>query len=153
MFFDPATNVFSGSGHVGSQTGTPIVTFSSSSPDKIDFANGFAQISPRGDLFHTLAISVPAGYTFTDIVFDILSPPDFTVTDSNGGTSTITGQKNGLAEYLALSGSPMTSLILSSTDGFTQIKQFEISGLTASVPEPSTWAMMVLGFAGLGFMA
>jgi PEP-CTERM motif len=25
--------------------------------------------------------------------------------------------------------------------------------LTASVPEPSTWAMMVLGFAGVGFMA
>ena len=25
--------------------------------------------------------------------------------------------------------------------------------LTATVPEPSTWAMMMLGFAGLGFMA
>lgn len=25
--------------------------------------------------------------------------------------------------------------------------------LTASVPEPSTWAMMILGFCGLGFMA
>jgi len=25
--------------------------------------------------------------------------------------------------------------------------------LTAAVPEPSTWAMMILGFAGLGFMA
>jgi hypothetical protein len=24
---------------------------------------------------------------------------------------------------------------------------------TASVPEPSTWAMMLLGFAGIGFMA
>jgi hypothetical protein len=25
--------------------------------------------------------------------------------------------------------------------------------LTAGVPEPSTWAMMILGFAGIGFMA
>jgi hypothetical protein len=25
--------------------------------------------------------------------------------------------------------------------------------LTAAVPEPSTWAMMILGFCGLGFMA
>jgi hypothetical protein len=25
--------------------------------------------------------------------------------------------------------------------------------LTAAVPEPSTWAMMILGFAGIGFMA
>jgi hypothetical protein len=24
-------------------------------------------------------------------------------------------------------------------------------GVTASTPEPSTWAMMILGFAGLGF--
>ena len=25
------------------------------------------------------------------------------------------------------------------------------AGVTASTPEPSTWAMMILGFAGLGF--
>jgi hypothetical protein len=25
--------------------------------------------------------------------------------------------------------------------------------LTAAVPEPSTWAMMILGFCGLGFLA
>jgi hypothetical protein len=33
--------------------------------------------------------------------------------------------------------------------------QFEIYGtpITTAVPEPSTWAMMLLGFAGIGFMA
>jgi hypothetical protein len=32
---------------------------------------------------------------------------------------------------------------------------FILSGdtITAGVPEPSTWAMMILGFAGVGFMA
>ena len=25
--------------------------------------------------------------------------------------------------------------------------------VTSAVPEPSTWAMMILGFAGVGFMA
>jgi hypothetical protein len=25
--------------------------------------------------------------------------------------------------------------------------------VAAAVPEPSTWAMMILGFAGIGFMA
>jgi hypothetical protein len=25
--------------------------------------------------------------------------------------------------------------------------------ISAAVPEPSTWAMMILGFAGIGFMA
>jgi len=27
----------------------------------------------------------------------------------------------------------------------------EVEGLPSPVPEPSTWAMMVLGFLGLGF--
>jgi PEP-CTERM motif-containing protein len=27
------------------------------------------------------------------------------------------------------------------------------SGTIAAVPEPSTWAMMILGFLGLGYMA
>jgi PEP-CTERM motif len=27
-----------------------------------------------------------------------------------------------------------------------------VSGVVASVPEPTTWAMMILGFAGVGFM-
>jgi hypothetical protein len=30
---------------------------------------------------------------------------------------------------------------------------FALEGTVASVPEPSTWAMMILGFAGIGFMA
>ena len=29
----------------------------------------------------------------------------------------------------------------------------EIRGFLAAVPEPSTWAMLLLGFAGIGFMA
>ena len=32
-------------------------------------------------------------------------------------------------------------------------ESFQILGVTAAVPEPSTWAMLLLGFAGLGFMA
>jgi hypothetical protein len=39
---------------------------------------------------------------------------------------------------------------LTSTDLRTPL---DPTTLTASVPEPSTWAMMLLGFAGLGFMA
>jgi hypothetical protein len=30
---------------------------------------------------------------------------------------------------------------------------FRIDGFAGAVPEPSTWAMMILGFAGIGFMA
>ena len=29
----------------------------------------------------------------------------------------------------------------------------DINPINSAVPEPSTWAMMILGFAGVGFMA
>jgi hypothetical protein len=35
----------------------------------------------------------------------------------------------------------------------TQFGGGEVRGNIAAVPEPSTWAMMILGFAGVGFMA
>jgi hypothetical protein len=31
--------------------------------------------------------------------------------------------------------------------------QMLVDGTTISVPEPSTWAMVLLGFAGLGFVS
>jgi hypothetical protein len=56
----------------------------------------------------------------------------------------------------------MTELIISSDTGFKELKHFNLSGLlfdglpcpscgSGAVPEPSTWAMMLIGFAGLAF--
>jgi hypothetical protein len=50
---------------------------------------------------------------------------------------------------LATSG-VLTSVDITSTSGIAQMKQFNVSGVTA-VRLPSTWSMMVLGLAGLGF--
>jgi hypothetical protein len=47
----------------------------------------------------------------------------------------------------ALSGTVLTAVDLSSTSGIKEAKHFEVSG----VPEASTWALMLVGFAGLGF--
>ena len=38
------------------------------------------------------------------------------------------------------------------TDFISETGNFEF-GVVSAVPEPSTWAMMVLGFCSLGFMA
>jgi hypothetical protein len=43
----------------------------------------------------------------------------------------------GLTNYVGQDGSPVTLTVTA----------------VAAVPEPSTWAMMILGFAGVGFMA
>ncbi|WP_084462277.1 PEPxxWA-CTERM sorting domain-containing protein [Bradyrhizobium sp. WSM1417] len=147
-------------GHVGSQSGTPLVSFVSDII--VDAKNGFASIDATGSgrtlaPYHDLLITIAAGFTFTDLVFDILSPNPFTITASNGGFSTLSNLPNGNTEFtaLAINGTNLTSIALHSTLGFEQIKQFELSGVMAitAVPEPTTWAMMLLGFAGVGFVA
>jgi hypothetical protein len=36
---------------------------------------------------------------------------------------------------------------------FEEFKQIDFSEFNGAVPEPSTWAMMIIGFAGIGFIA
>ena len=36
--------------------------------------------------------------------------------------------------------------------GYASLDNVNFSEFTAAVPEPSTWAMMIFGFAGVGFM-
>ena len=142
-------------GHVDSQGGTPLVSFTS--PTTLVVAkDGFASIdAPKDSLYHDLTLTIQTGFTFTDVVFDILSPAAFTIAASNGGTASLSDLKNGNDEFLALStnGTSLTWITLHSDTGFSQIKQWELSGITAAVPEPGTWAMMILGFAGVGFLA
>ena len=40
-----------------------------------------------------------------------------------------------------------------SSDRVDFIKISDTASIESGVPEPSTWAMMILGFAGIGFMA
>jgi hypothetical protein len=143
-------------GHLGSQTGTPVFTFSSLNDEQLNGKNGFASIDAVSSVYHDLVITAQAGFTFTDLVFDILNPNDFSVASSNGGLVTVTNPPNGLNEYTAITlNGTFTSLTLHSDVGFAQIKQFEISGVNGvgAIPEPSTWAMMILGFMGIGFVA
>jgi hypothetical protein len=52
------------------------------------------------------------------------------------GVFTVNGQHDLLLDYVAGNGSP-------------SVLQLSV----AAVPQPSTWAMMILGFASIGFMA
>jgi PEP-CTERM motif len=64
----------------------------------------------------------------------------------------LTGLKHDadLNFILVATGGPLTEGSLLSGSGIKEAKHFEVSGI-AAIPEPSTWAMMLLGFAGLGF--
>ncbi len=165
VFLDKAKGVMAGTGQVGSQIGTPTVDFSSST--SLDFADGWSTIDPHANgqnaSFANLTVSVP-GYTFTDILFGLqmsnLDTTSLTVTAWDGSTvegswalSGLPHDSNQQYNVVASMGQMFTALVLTASDssGIKQAKQFEVSGLAPSVPEPSTWAMMLLGFAGLGY--
>ena len=158
-----AKNVNMGTGLAG---GTLTVNFASLT--KIDLANGNSTIDPTANgndvSFGNLDITTP-GVTFTDILFGVemtnLDATSLTVEALLNGTVegawSLTGLPHDKNEQFAIVGSLGTSfdevtVVAGLASGIKEMKQFDLSGTSFSaVPEPSTWAMMLLGFAGLAW--
>lgn len=154
--------------------GTPAdVTFSVTSP--IDFESGLAAdgytvggfLATGGGTILTGAGH--AGDSLNNTIFDFMG----TVTVTNGMTFTA-GHDDGLTLVIGANtviSAPGPTSFAETTVTYTgpsgnlpfQLVYGECCGapadleislpLTSAVPEPSTWAMMVIGFAGLGFAA
>jgi len=168
IFLDGVTGATTVTGHVGSQTGTPLVTFSSAT-DTLDAKQGYASISAGDGALNDLTITAP-GYLFDDFIFGISLTKDnadltVTATDQSGGTSAYSGwtsdkawvSGNNDVLVLSHSGTLMQSINIQSSVGFTlagieQVKQMNISGLTP-VPEPNTYLLMAAGLGLMGFVA
>jgi hypothetical protein len=104
----------------------------------------------------SLDFTIP-GHTFTDFLFHLqmvnTAPENLTVDALSGTTVERSFTYSGLPHDADLSfiisdPAGLTAIDLSSTTGIKEGKMFAVSGV--SVPEPSTWAMMVLGLVGLG---
>ena len=165
VFLESTSNGTTVMGNVGSQTGTPVVDFTSTSA--LDAANGFANITPHtgSDFTAPLAVTVP-GFTFTDLDFSVqlfnsMASPDLTITAMNGstvlGSQSYTSQKHDAdLDFLLQSTSPITSVVLSTDTGFKELKQFELSGLdpvgvgVAATPAPAALPLFVSGLGALG---
>ncbi len=167
VFLDATSSSTTVIGHVGSQTGTPLINFTSSDP--LTAANGFATIKAAdGTIFHDITITAP-GYYFGDLIFSLNLAPNanmdlsISATDKSLGIDTFsnwTSQSawvNGENDILVLShtGNLMQSVTITSSSGIVgygvdQLKQTQISDLTA-IPEPT--ALLLLGFGLLCFAA
>jgi len=150
-------------GNVGSQGALPLVEFTSG--DALDGGSGNATITPHATghnaAFHTLDITIP-GRTFTDFAFQLsevnVPPLDLTVKLLSGSTVVETapytaGQlmHDANTDFNISDPAGLTEIQLSSTSGLKDVRSFDVSGV--STPEPSTWAMMVLGLVGVGLAA
>lgn len=140
------------------------VSFDGNVDIAITGGGGFAEIDPGKDVtnFTQLVIDPTFDFVGYEFAFQTLADANVTVeymltsdpgvwhTITAGGVSDpISQAANGNVNYLVSSTDPMTELRLTSDQGFKMVKQNAII-LAPGVPEPGTWALMLLGFGGVG---
>jgi hypothetical protein len=155
-------------GTVGGHTGTAVTV---DTIGNIDTGAGFSTITPTSGATLTSLTFTPTDDTlFTDFSFrGQLAPVGDTGvinvawTDSNNlsGTLQFTGIPGPDTDFNRLGivsndGETLKSVVITTAAGesFDQFKQVQFSapGIPPSIPELSTWVMMLAGFAGLGFL-
>ena len=169
VLLNSATNVLTVTGTVGPSN--LLVNFTSTSGSDLLSANPSGQATISGgtanDPFTQLSFGLANNDTFTRAVFNINA-------DTNGSTSILvtgininggsfqqnfTVDANGENFFTvdAINGQLITGISLTAFNGatFDDVRQVRLGGFgtVGAVPEPSTWAMMILGFAGVGFIA
>jgi len=139
------------------------VTFSS---DPSTYSGGFFNIGP-------VLSSLPAALTVQQLGFDLvnikitLAGPvtsfsfdfgtfdgyDVTFLLSNGNTVTKSSTANGFAtgNFFGITDTtPFTEVLVTSGTESLSLNNVRFGIAVSAIPEVSTWAMMILGFAGLG---
>lgn len=140
------------------------VSFTGNVDIAITGGGGFAEIDPGNGVTNFTQLVIDPLYNFTEYEFAFQTLDDASVlveymlASDPGVWHTITagGQgdpilqaANGNNNYVVTSTTDLTELRLTSDVGFKQVKQNAIV-LAPDVPEPGTWALMLLGFAGVG---
>lgn len=141
-------------GNVG--IGGPLVSFTSTQ-GALNTNTGAATVfTNSGALLTNLTFTILSGFTAAEFNLENGDPRSFTVniTDSAGETfSQLISNLNGsnVFNIIAPTGTVYTSAtITTSGGGFADLKQLRVITATGAVPEPATWALMLLGFGGIG---
>jgi hypothetical protein len=112
----------------------------------------FLRISTPGATFTGLELNInePDGTTGPPQTWDIIlhgyDQLGNTFTSSFGDIT-----NNQFFNWVAGDGQVITAVDFR-TDGDVSMGQLRIGGIAAVVPEPATWAMMIIGFGGVGAM-
>lgn len=141
--------------------GTANVTFTGNTGFTID--NGFAQLITGSSTLTSLTINPDDLFSAMQLAFSLTglnggqsSPVTVSYVLADGVTTgtlanIVTGSGNNDNFEVDISGGLFDSITITSTDhGFAAIKQVSIEDVDNAVPEPATWAMMLLGFGGIG---
>jgi hypothetical protein len=166
FFIDTANNDVSTFG--GTVQGNAITV---DTTGNVDTGSGFATIKPTSGATLTDLIFTPANDTlFSDFSFrGQLDPSGFNGmidviwTESAGTSGTldftrVSGPNSDFGRLGIVSNDGETlksvEVMTTASGSFKEFKQVQFSGtgIIPSIPELSTWAMMLAGFAGLGFL-
>jgi hypothetical protein len=135
--------------------------------DKFLDLTAYNDSAPYGGVRQTLTTTAGGIYQLTFLLgsSSTYGLPDSLVASINGtglsptATSALTGTNNWESEtytFTASGDSTLLDLIGSSANnafiGLADVSVVQ-TGTVSAVPEPSTWAMMILGFVGVGVMA
>lgn len=139
----------------GTQSGTLILTTSNT----LDAVGGY-DITGIGGTFggNTITSLVinplqPNHSTSTTFTWDnVLFPSGVRAFDRYGVAFTTSAGTFNVFDAIADGGTTNTSTPYGLIIGSTGAETFGTGTLTAAVPEPSTWMMMILGFCGVGFV-
>jgi hypothetical protein len=151
-------------------TNDPNVTYTGNATTTMGITNGFAQVNdadPKHPSFNALIIN-PTDFNFGQMKFSLqltadasfsvyyllsgsgLNPDDFASYTLLGNTFSQAASANN--NYL-ISGATFDSIMIKVTTAnafLFEVKQNSYEPTGDALPEPATWGMMLLGFAGMG---
>jgi len=112
-------------------------------------------------LLQTLSFGLLGGGTFNNLEFNLFNgggttgTVSFVLTDDQGQTFAFDNLALGVGQnffgFLGTAGETIANVSFTTTAGIGDVRQIRLDDVAVgAVPEPATWAMMLIGFAGIG---